>query len=45
MAAQEQEILRSLQAIFYLEDLFSWQKWRPKPQHRAISDTDLQYFE
>jgi hypothetical protein len=36
---QEQEVSRSLQVTFFLEGLFSWQKWQSKPQNRAISDT------
>jgi hypothetical protein len=37
MMVQDQEVPRNLQLTFFLEELFSWQKWRSKPQHRAIS--------
>jgi len=45
MMVQEQKVPRSLQLTFFLENLFSFQKWRSKPQNRAIHHTVPSVFQ
>jgi len=37
MTVREEEVLRTLEVAFFLEDLFSSQKRRSKPKNKAVS--------